>query len=303
MEQKLTLVDKIKGTGADPEQKARRKKTLLQVAGVAGALVVIYALYYHFTYVSTDNAQVQANTVLIAPKVSGYITKVNVIENQKVKVGEVLAEIDARDYENALAELESDMVSAQAHQTDAEKNYRRLSDLLRKGAVSRQQFDTAEANYREASAKLKAAAAQVEQAKLNLEYTKIKSPANGVIARKSAEIGMLAAVGNPVFGFVSSEERWVVANFKETEIPNISPGKEAKVTVDAIPGRDFQGVVQSLSPSTGATFTLLPPDNATGNFTKVVQRVPVRIKLVSLSTSDIDRLGAGLSAYVTVRIR
>lgn len=299
----VELVEKLKGVGASPAEKADRKKKILRAISGVAALVVIYAVWYHFTFVSTDNAQVQANTVLLAPKVSGFITKVNVIENQKVKKGEVLAEIDSRDYENSLAASESEMVSAQAQQTDAEKIYGRLRDLVRKGAVSKQQFDTAEANFRAASAKLKAAAAQVEQTKLNLEFTKITAPSNGVIARKSAEVGMLAAVGNPLFGFVSSEERWIVANFKETEIPDITPGRPAKITVDAIPGRAFEGVVQSLSPSTGATFTLLPPDNATGNFTKVVQRVPVRIKLTNLSPEDIDRLGAGLSADVTVKIR
>lgn len=298
-----SFLDKLKGVGSDAEAKAARKKKILQTAGVVVAIVLGYGIYSHFTFISTDNAQVQANTVLLAPKVSGYIMKVNVIENQKVKAGEVLAEIDSRDYQNSKAELEGQMVSLQAREIDAEKNFKRLNDLVRKGAVSRQQYDSAEASYRELSARLKGAQAQVDQAQLNLDYTQIKAPTDGVIAKRSAEVGMLAAVGNPIFGFVSAEERWVTANFKETEIPDIAPGREAKVTVDAIPGQTFKGVVQSLSPSTGATFTLLPPDNATGNFTKVVQRVPVRIKLLDLTPQDVDKLQAGLSANVTVRIR
>jgi membrane fusion protein (multidrug efflux system) len=114
---------------------------------------------------------------------------------------------------------------------------------------------------------------------------------------------MMAGAGQPLFGFVSSDERWATANFKETEMKGVTPGKEAEIEVDAISGKKFEGVVESISPSTGATFSLLPPDNATGNFTKVVQRVPVRVKLINLSPEDIQLLQAGLSAEVKVKIR
>ena len=105
-----------------------------------------------------------------------------------------------------------------------------------------------------------------------------------------------------MIGFVSSESRWVTANFKETEISDVIVGHKVSVTVDAIPSKKFEGEVESISSATGSTFTLLPPDNATGNFTKVVQRVPVRIKLKNLTPQDIDLLHAGLSAMVKVSI-
>ena len=124
---------------------------------------------------------------------------------------------------------------------------------------------------------------------------------DGFIAKKSVEIGQLIAPGIPLIGFVGAEERWVIANFKETEIDKIHVGNEAHVDVDAIPQKTFKGKVVSLSAATGATFSLLPPDNATGNFTKVVQRIPVKIALENLSDQDIAELRAGLSAEVKVR--
>jgi membrane fusion protein (multidrug efflux system) len=142
--------------------------------------------------------------------------------------------------------------------------------------------------------------AQVAQAELNLENTKIKAPSDGFIAKKSVEVGQLAAAGVPLIGFVDAGERWVTANFKETEISDIHPGNRVWVDVDAISGKTFTGKVESLSSATGATFALLPPDNATGNFTKVVQRVPVRIHLENLTPEDVEMLRAGLSADVKV---
>ena len=124
-----------------------------------------------------------------------------------------------------------------------------------------------------------------------------------MIAKKSAEIGMLASPGMPLFGFVSSETRWVIANFKETDLNRLKVGQHVSIDVDAVSGRSFEGEIESFAPSTGAIFSLLPPDNATGNFTKVVQRVPTRIKFKDLKPEDIDVLKAGLSAVVDVRVK
>ncbi len=280
-----------------------KKKNVILGFSAALVLGLGYFFYQNFFYVTTDNAQIQGKTVMISARVPGYLVKVAVIENQKVKAGEVLAEIDGRDYENTAVQMENEKSSIEARARNAEVNEHRLSELFKKGAISRQQYDTAEAIANELKRKLNALQSQVSQAKLSLEYAKIKAPSDGVIARKSAEVGMLAAVGTPLFGFVSSDERWVVANFKETEMSHIKAGEKVEVMVDAIPGKTFKGSVQSKSAATGATFTLLPPDNATGNFTKVVQRVPVRIALDGLTSSEVDELQTGLSAFVKVRIR
>ncbi len=278
---------------------AKKKRILTVVASLLG-LLVAYLLFEHWMYVSTDNAQVQADTILLAPKIPGYISAVHVKENQKVKLGDVLAEIVPSDYQNALKQYQNEVQGIEARYHDAEKNFVRASSLLKTGAVSRQQYDAAQAAYLELKGRFASAQAQFSQAQLNFDYTKIRAPSNGVIARKSANVGMLAAPGTPLFGFVSNDERWVIANFKETELGRIRIGSRALVKVDALSGDSFEGEVESISPATGATFTLLPPDNATGNFTKVVQRVPVRIRFKQISETDLDRLRAGLSAWVRV---
>ena len=282
-------------------QQKKKKIFFLVFAGIL--LSLGYLTYRSYYFVSTDDAQVQAHTVMISAKVSGFITEVHVEQNQRVKAGEVLAVIDHRDYINKLNQIENERDSAAARVLDDDKNYQRLSTLFHKGAVSKQQFDHAEAMFREGSRRLKALQAQVDQARLNLEFTEIKAPSDGVIARKSAEPGMLASVGMPLFGFVSSKERWIEANFKETELKQMKVGDPVEISIDAISQKKFFGKVQSISPATGAMFTLLPPDNATGNFTKVVQRVPVQIQITNLSVGEVEDLRAGFSADVSVRIR
>jgi membrane fusion protein (multidrug efflux system) len=277
-----------------------KKKKILLSAGAVALIAALYFAYEHFTYVTTDNAQVDAHSVMIAAKVPGYVTAVNVREGQKVSKGDVLVEIDSRDYENTITQMKGELTSMEARMRDAQKNYQRTNNLFSKGMVSRQQFDSATATFNEVRAKHDAMNAQVAQAELNLENTKIKAPSDGFIAKKSVEVGQLAAAGVPLIGFVDAGERWVTANFKETEISDIHPGNRVWVDVDAISGKTFTGKVESLSSATGATFALLPPDNATGNFTKVVQRVPVRIHLENLTPEDVEMLRAGLSADVKV---
>ncbi len=277
-----------------------KKKKIISIAGTIVVLLVGYLTYEHFAYVTTDNAQIFGHSLMMAPKVSGYITEVNVVEGQRVAKGDVLVQIDQRDYENNLKQAKGELASIEARRRDAEKNYRRLVDLLSKGAVSQQQFDTSSAQFNDIRAKYDAIASQVAQAELNLSNTKIVAPVNGFIAKKSVEVGQLAAPGVPLIGFVDAGERWIIANFKETEIEGIKLDAKVEIEVDAISGVKFEGKVESISSATGATFTLLPPDNATGNFTKVVQRIPVKIKFVNLTPEDIIKLRTGLSAFIKV---
>ena len=279
-----------------------KKKKILAAAGSVISILIIYFAYQFIMYVETDNAQVDAHTFLIASKVPGYIQAVNVTQGQKVKKGDLLIQIDDRDYKSALTAAQSEVESLEARKKDSEKNYFRLRELLAKSVVSQQQFDAATATYHEIKAKYDSAVARATQAQLNVEYSAIKASADGIIARTAAEVGQLAAAGTPLVGFVSSEGRWVTANFKETDIKNIQIGKAVDITVDAVNTKHFKGEVESISAATGATFSLLPPDNATGNFTKVVQRVPVKIKMLNMGDTDIDSLQAGLSAVVKVHI-
>jgi membrane fusion protein (multidrug efflux system) len=281
---------------------AERKKLILTIVIPIVVIAVFYFIYENYMYVSTDNAQVDARATLLSAKVSGIITKANVEENQKVKAGDVLVEIKPDDYQNMINQLEADQASMQAQLKAAQTNYQRTKSLLAQGASTQERLDTAEAQFHSMESKLKSAEAQVSEAKLNLGYTKIVAPVDGKVGKKSFEVGMLAAAGQPLLGFVAAGDRWVTANIKETDMDDITEGKKVYVDVDAISGKTFDGVVESISPATGSTFTLLPPDNATGNFTKVVQRVPVRIKLLNLTEKDIDRLQNGLSAEVKIRV-
>jgi membrane fusion protein (multidrug efflux system) len=278
------------------------KKNILISIGAAAILAAGWFVWNYVMYVTTDNAQIEGHFVMLAPKVGGYIIKVNIQEGQRVKKGDVLVEIDPRDYENTFRQASGELTSVEARKNDAERMYRRITELKNQGAVSQQQYDTTSSTYNETKAKWDAVSAQVAQAQLNLANTKIVAPSDGFIAKKSVEIGQLAAPGIPLIGFVDANERWVTANFKETDLSSIRPGAKVKVEVDAIGGRSFEGKVEAISSATGATFTLLPPDNATGNFTKVVQRVPVKIGLNQLKEGDAEILRVGLSAYVKVSV-
>ena len=279
-----------------------KQKGLLIGATVLGFLV-IYFLYDFLFYVSTDNAQIQANTLIMTSRVTGYVSKVHVEEGQSVKAGDILVEIDAKDYQSKSNQAENEVSSLAARVNDAELNYRRIQKLYEQGAVSQQQRDSALANSQELSRRQKALQANYEVSKNGLYDTFLRAPHDGAIAKKGAEVGMLANPGTPLIGFVSNDTRWVVANFKETDLSKIKVGQKVYIEVDAINHREFQGSVESINPATGSTFSLLPPDNATGNFTKVVQRIPTRIKLENLTQDDITLLRSGLSAIVKVRIR
>jgi membrane fusion protein (multidrug efflux system) len=277
----------------------KRQKMISGIAIVA-ILIAIYVVVTHIMYVTTDNAQVEAHTVMLASKVSGFVRAVNADEGQRVHKGEVLAEIDDRDYQNALKQHQAELSSLEAKKNDVEKNYKRMAALYNKEVISSQQYDQARAAMNEVKSKYESLEAQVSQAQLNLENTKILAPSDGFIAKKGIEIGQLASPGVPLFGFVDGTERWVTANFKETDIDGIKIGAKVNIDIDAIGSKSFEGRVLSMSAATGATFTLLPPDNATGNFTKVIQRIPVKILIEDITPDDIEHLRVGLSAVVKI---
>src|SRR2546423_804507 len=151
-----------------------------------------------------------------------------------------------------------------------------------------------------ADARVAAARAARDQAALQLSYTRIIAPSNGVVSKKAVELGQLVQAGQPLMTVVPLDDIWVTANLKETETADVTPGDSAVVTVDAYKGTEFRGHVESLSPATGAKFSLLPPDNATGNFTKVVQRIPVRIRLDTPQTAA-HLLRPGMSVVATIK--
>ena len=286
---------------AAPANNDKRNKILRGLLTVA-AIAAAYFIYQAYRYEGTDDAYVEGHAVMLAPRIGGAVVKVLVKENEKVKAGQVLAQLDDQDYSTSYSQAIADEASVQADLEQAAQDYQRYTKLYQDQAISKSDYDAALAKYRNLTSRLKADQAKADQAKLNLGYTQILAPEDGTIAKKSVEVGMVVPAGQALFGFVSSNERWVEANFKETQLSRIEPGQKVYVDVDAVKGKTFEGTVDSIGSATGSTFTLLPPDNSTGNFTKVVQRVPVKILLDNLSADDIDHLAAGLSAEVKVKV-
>lgn len=307
------------------------------IMGVILVGILIFGVrrwWFSRSHVSTDNAQVDGHIVPILPKVGGFVAEVRVEENHAVKAGDTLVVLDDRDLRARLAQTEADLAAllatvssrgrvgqaeaavaqAQAQEVKASADLQRIEPLARQNVVSQQQLDgaraaaaAAEAQLAQAQAMLVGADARVaaaratrDQAALQLSYTRITAPANGVVSKKAVELGQLVQPGQPLMTVVPLEDVWVTANLKETETADVTPGDSADITVDAYKGVHFRGHVESLSPATGAKFSLLPPDNATGNFTKVVQRIPVRIHLDS-PVDPAHMLRPGMSVVATIQ--
>lgn len=313
-----------------------RKRIIYGVLTVAVLALLtggVRAWWFGRNHVRTDNAQVDGYILPILPKVGGFVTAVRVVDNQHVKLGDTLVALDDRDYVVRLQQADADLAvalantssrqrvgqaeamvqQAQANADKAHADLTRILPLVEGGIVSKQQFDAATATAQGADAALAAAQAALvgadahvaasraarDQAALNVSYTRIVAPMGGVVSKKSIEVGQLVQPGQPLMAVVPMDSIWVTANLKETETENVTAGDVADITVDAYPGRHVAGHVESLSPATGARFSLLPPDNATGNFTKVVQRVPVRIKL-DKPNDPVHPLRPGMSVVVTI---
>jgi membrane fusion protein (multidrug efflux system) len=295
--------------------------------------------------------------IAVSPKVSAIVQRVYINDNDRVKKGDLLVELDARDYEAALAQAEGDSAStqgklleaqaqvqvsqadvgeaqaevlvAQANAQNAQNDLNRFLALDER-ARSKQQMDNAIAAQRttaaeveDAKAKLTAAKAQMvnaqmavqtaegnlkaadgalQQARNNVGYCKIHAETDGVITRKNVDPGIYIQVDQPMFSIVEYEV-WVVANFKETQLDRIEPGQSVEISVDAFPGRKITGKVQSVQNGTGARFSLLPPENATGNYVKIVQRVPVKIVLDPHQNDDPNHLlSPGMSVDPSIKV-
>jgi membrane fusion protein (multidrug efflux system) len=257
-------------------------------------------LYYEVT----DDAQISGRVSMVSAKVSGVVTMVNFEDNVRVKKGQLLVQLDPRDYTNKVAQLKGELSAVTATFWNASKDRDRGKYLLDHEYMPQNTYDALDAKYKEALGKVWSVQAQLEQAKLDLEYTEIRAPADGVVGKRIVEPGMIIRPMQSFTSFVESKDRWIVANFKETQLPRMSLGQEVEIKVDAIGNKTFLGNIESLAPGSGATFALIPPDNATGNFTKIVQRVPVKIQFSAESIRGYeDRLMPGISVTVRIRVR
>ncbi|MBF0483418.1 MAG: HlyD family secretion protein [Candidatus Omnitrophica bacterium] len=269
---------------------------------IAGILIVgIFLLIKSLGEISTDDAFIEGHIIPISSKVPGYVMKINVSENQPVKAGDNLILIDDKDYTIKVKAAQADLKAAQAELEQAQQDAGRFKNLFTTGDVSQQQLDKAVLRVNIAYAQTLAKQALLEQAELNLAYTKIITPSDGQVTRKSTEEGAYLQPGQVIMAIVPYE-RWVVANLKETQLTNIKPGQKVTIKIDAYPKTTLHGHVDSIQKGTGSKFSLLPAENATGNFIKVVQRVPVKI-LIDDQIDPNTPLAIGMSVVPTIKIK
>jgi membrane fusion protein (multidrug efflux system) len=385
-----------------------RRRAIVAIVIVLLAAVAV-ALWWRSTFTeNTDDAQVNGHLIQVSSRISGQVLKVEVNENQMVKAGDLIAELDPADYQVAVENAEAALASAQANaaaasvavpisivntgsnlnsagadvsgtqagveqaqnqlqaahdlvgqakanNTKAQADLERYKPLVEKDVISKQQFDAAvaaaaaakaalsdarameraasdavrvanerlaqaqaqlkfaetgpqqvaaqSARARQALAQVQQAQAQLDMARLNLSYTKIVAPEAGIVTRKSVEIDQNVAAGQNLLTLVSLEDLWVTANFKETQLRHMAAGQPVEISVDST-GKTYQGKVTQIGGATGSVLSLFPPENATGNYVKVVQRVPVRIDFTDLRNEDPNHeLRPGLSVEPKVRVK
>jgi membrane fusion protein, multidrug efflux system len=394
----------------DPQPEKPKSRRRFIVIGVI-ALVVVGALlfWWHSTYYEdTDDAQVNGHLIQISSRIAGQVIKVNVDENQSVNKGDVLVELDPKDFQVAVQQAEANLqsaeasyeaakvnvpvtsvntgsvlssagadvhgstaqiaqaerqldaakarvVEAQANATKSAADLERYKPLVEKDVISKQQFDAAvavadankaalveaqanviagedavrvardrlaqseaslknaqtapqqvaiqKAKADQAAAVVAQAQAQLDQARLNLSYTKIIAPEAGIVTRKSVEINQNLSVGQNMMTLVSLDDIWITANFKETQLEHMHNGQPVVIEVDAYGGRKYDGKISQIGGATGSVLSLFPPENATGNYVKVVQRVPVRIDLTKPEQNADHLLRPGLSVEPKVTVK
>jgi membrane fusion protein, multidrug efflux system len=344
--------------------------TLVVLGGAYGISKYLHSLAHE----QTDDAQIEKNMNPIIPKVSGYVSKVYIKDNDFVKKGDTLFTIDKRDFELKIEEANAAMVAAEssfevskadigsalanvlvsdANMQSAGGNiemakirlgritndYVRYDNLYKNHSITKQQYEQALAAKQEAesqvrtlqqqekssvyqksvlvakskvtdkqtevaAANIKKSNAMLETAKLNLSYTVITAAIDGQVSKIDIQPGQLVQPGQSLFYIINNKEAWVVANFKETQLNKMIIGQKVTIKADAYPDYDFEGTVTSFSPATGSKFSLLPPDNATGNFVKTIQRLPVKISLnKSNDPEKIKLLRPGMNVAVDVHLK
>ena len=359
-----TALKPVETTDAPPAE-IRRDRLRSRLLICAAVLVLIAGAAYGARWFmvgryleSTDNAYLQADNAVVAPKVSGYIATVEVVDNQIVAAGQVLARIDDRDYRTDLAQSEADVAQANAELQNnaaqieqqkarmaqmaaaltqsgasaefARQESARFDGLVGSGAVSLKQAQQAQSEQKranaavaesqamkdeaakqiavlesargKATAALKRAQAGLEQAQLRVSYTTLTAPIAGAVGDRSVRVGQYVQPGSRLLTIVPVQDVYLVANYKETQLRHVCRGEHVRISLDMYPGQDVTGTVDSLAPGTGAQFALLPAENATGNFTKIVQRVPVKISIDRDSLGGVE-IRPGLSATATADTR
>ncbi len=337
-------VDGKHGTSGSPFFSRSRKRVLLiAMLILAIGAIAPFAWNYLQSYESTDDAQIDGHIDPLSSRINGTVIRVHAEDNDRVKAGELLVEIDPRDFEVAVAQAKARLELALAQVASAKQDYaaalantretdadnfraqrdaQRFSALLDQRVVAQNQYDQYTATARVDAAKVDsareaagsalkttaarqadadAAKAALDQALLNLSYTKIYAPANGIVGRRTVELGSRIEPGQTLMFVTETDEIWVTADFKETQLERMRRGEKVTIHVDTF-GRNYTGYVRNLPGASGDRFSLLPAENATGNYVKVVQRLPVRIEFNPGQDPD-HLLHPGMSVEPSVWLR
>lgn len=327
------------------------KRTVFLI--VIPLLAICVGLYLYASggrYVSTDNAYVKANVIIISPEISGRVTSVLVVDNQAVEANDILLQLDSSPLEIKLnraraqmavirTELESlradygeTVVQAQQAEDKVRhlnRRYKRQRKLLKQGLSSEEKHDEAKHDLQVARREVQIIQQRVQrvlaqlagnevlpvdqhpryltaqttydQAAIDLKATTIRAPASGIVSNMKLQVGEYAQAGKPIFSLIENQPIWVEANLKETQLTHILPGQQATIVADAYPDKIWESVISSIAPATGAEFSILPPQNASGNWVKVVQRIP--INLVITDQAGGPQLRAGMTVSVRIDTR
>ena len=275
-------------------------KKIFSLIAVFVVLALVAGAYWIYSeyYVSTDDAYLNANVVQIAPRVTGQVSILDVQNNQYVKEGQALFRLDPALFQVAIDQAQAQLLKDQATLDNVKVTSQRIFKLADQGVLSVQDRDNAAANLKTAQAEVALAKANLRNAQLNLQYTVVNAPTDGWVSNLTMRPQDTINANEPQFALISKDEFWVDANFKETDMTRIRVGASAKIVVDMYPKHPFKGVVESVSGGSGNAFALLPAQNATGNWVKVIQRVPVRIRVTDVDPQYPLRIGT--SAEVTI---
>jgi len=327
-----------------------KRTVFLIVIPLAAICVGLYLYAAGGRYVSTDNAYVKANVIIISTEVSGRVTSVLVADNQAVEANDILLQLDSSPLEITLnraraqmavirTELESlradygeTVIQAQLAEDKVRylnRRYKRQRKLLKQGLSSEEKHDEAKHDLQVARREVQIIEQRVQrglaqlagnellpvdqhpryltaqttydQAAVDLKATTIRAPASGIVSNMKLQVGEYALAGKPIFSLIENQPIWIEANLKETQLTHILPGQQATIVADAYPDKTWESVVSSIAPATGAEFSILPPQNASGNWVKVVQRIP--INLVITDNAGGPQLRAGMTVSVRIDTR
>ncbi|MEO8401586.1 MAG: HlyD family secretion protein [Gammaproteobacteria bacterium] len=276
-----------------------RKKILTW--GSLGLVIILLSygvMHYFDRHPSTDDAYVQANTINVAAQVSGPVATIYVKDHETVKKGQLLFTLDPQPFDNAVNQIAATLAAQQAAFVLAEQNAARILRLVKSGQESKATGDQTQSQLDSARAELAADQAQLAQAKLNLEHTRVVAPSSGVVTQFLLRPGNNVVASSTLFMIVEQSDFWIDANFKETQVAYVKPGQSVKIVLDMFPKHTFHGVVDAVSSASGSVFSLLPPENASGNWVKVTQRFPVKIIIKNADSTYPLRAGATATATI-----